>query len=223
MHQTINELRKQCYIIREEPVGQILKFCQHCEFPINVSDSEPLLDRWQQRSISRAGLRRAVRHCDSLYDASPPLCQRGVWFSGRAEPRRSHGTGSHGQSVWRISRHARRHQHVRSQHGPWPQVLQYRRFAHEGQRAQCSHILGHMMCWYLLDGGPCRPLKSLRTPSMGWGGSRIENSKGNSDYLHKCCNKIIMQIHGWLKITREKTTRDLARYGTPCFSIPLVW
>lgn len=173
---------------------------------MNILDSEPFLDWWQQRSISSTGLRRTLRHCDPLYDTSPSLCQRGVWFSGRAESWRSHGRRSHGQPVWRISWHACRHQRLWSQHGPWPQVLQYRRFAYEGKRAQCSHILGNMRCWDLLDGGPCWPLNCLDEPSMEWGGNRMKNWKGNSYYLHKCCNKIIMQIeYGW--------SRNNKRYG----------
>lgn len=111
-------------------------------------DPEPLLDWRQQRSITCAGLRCVLRHCDSLYDTSPPLCQRGFRFPRRAESHESHGTGSHGQPVWRVSWYPWGHQHLRSQHGPGPQVLQHRCFANEGQRAQCRHILGHMMRWY---------------------------------------------------------------------------
>lgn len=109
----------------------------------NISDSEPFLDRRQQCSVSSAWLRCALRHRDSLHDTSPPLSQRSVWFSWRAQSWRSHGTDSHGQSVRRV-RHADRHQCVRPQHGPWPKDVQHCRFAHEGQGAQRSHILGNM-------------------------------------------------------------------------------
>lgn len=164
-----------------------------CWFPVNIPDPEPFLDRRQQCGVSSAGLRGALRHGDPLHDTAPPLGQRGVRLPGRAEPRRPHGTGPHGQPVRRLPRHAHRHQHVRSQHGPWPQVVQHRRPAHEGQGAQRRHFLGHMMRWSLFlmvgrregTGGGGDPPRGLRKPSPGWEGAlEFENSKGNSDYLH---------------------------------------
>lgn len=65
-------------------------------------------------------------------------------------------------------------------------------------------------CVYLLDGVTSWTLKSLFNPSMGWGDTIIKNSKGNSDYLHKCCNKIIIEVLGWVKITPRE---NIKRFG----------
>lgn len=114
-------------------------------FPFRcITDPEPLMDRRQQRSVSGARLRRSVRLGDFLHDPSPPRCERSVRLPGRAQSRRSHGTKPHGQSV-RESRHERWHQRIRSEHGPWPEVVQHCCSAHESQGTQCSHLLGHMI------------------------------------------------------------------------------
>lgn len=108
-------------------------------------DPEPIVAQRQQRSVSSAGLCCAMRHRPVLHAAPPSWpCWR-YRLPGRAQPRQQpHGTDAHGQPV-REPCHGGRNQWLWSQRWPWSQVLQHRRTAHEGQRTQRSHLLGHMM------------------------------------------------------------------------------
>lgn len=132
-------------------------------------DPEPIVAQWQQRSVSSAGLCCAVRPRPVLHAAPPSWSCRRYRLPGRAQPRQQpHGTDAHGQPVWE-SCHGGRNQWLRSQRWPWSQVLKHRCAAHEGQRTQRSHLLGHMMT---------RPPSTLLFLPERWEAANKQGKKG---------------------------------------------
>lgn len=110
-------------------------------------DSEPILDRQQWGCVTSASLRGPLRPRACLHVPShpPPWLwgQRRHRLPERLWGRQSCGPDTHEWPVWSSGAQPGP-QRLRAQRRARPQDLEHRGPPHEGQGAQCGHLLGHM-------------------------------------------------------------------------------
>lgn len=207
--------------------------------PCSSSDPEPNVDREQQRSITSAGLCRALRPSPLLLATPPSRSWGSYWLPGRAQSRQQpHGTDAYGQPLWR-SCNGRRNQWLWAQCWSRPQVLQHRCAAYEGQGTQCSHLLGYMMSQasstlppyrLLLWSNHRRALRGRRAffflrarmiTQVKWTGRDCEDNRGHCSGQHNqdnncdCDNQQMLKVREIQRCDPEDVTQTTYSTTSP--------